>query len=82
MALYYCHLLITLHKWEFVLVTDRSGILTFCPNRTSQLKFCLPNRTEQNQTNKKSLEPELEFVTRGVELLYYSCTDIPADQGS
>ena len=24
----------------------------------------------------------LEFVTCGVELLYYSCTDIPADQGS
>ena len=26
--------------------------------------------------------PQLEFVTCGVELLYYSCKDIPADQGS
>ena len=35
-------------------VTDRSGVLPFCPNRTSQKTFCLPNRTEQNQTQKKT----------------------------
>ena len=44
-----------------LVVTDRSRVLPFCPNRTSQLKFCLPNRTEQNQTHKnhiKSLDTE------------------------
>ena len=26
------------------------------PNRTSQLKFCLPNRTEQNQMHEKLIK--------------------------
>ena len=35
------------------LVTNRSSFLPFCPNRTSQSKFCFPNLTEQNRTCKK-----------------------------
>ena len=37
-------------KIKYILVTDRSGVLPFCPNRTSQSKFCFPNRnrTEPN----------------------------------